>query len=128
MGYIPNPHYSRSKAPGVARAAALPLQHTRVAMAQDKSGAEAARAARVQVRAAQRLAWRVVGAAGASHSTGRQACLQLCVRMHALTSTRALQCRHLRHPQRRLQALAARCFCSTTTAAAATRMHSPHHL
>ena len=49
VGYIPNPHYSRSKAPGESRKAATPLQHKRLAMAADKGGIEAARAARIQV-------------------------------------------------------------------------------
>ncbi|KAF8066299.1 Pan2 [Scenedesmus sp. PABB004] len=53
IGYIPNPHFSRSKAPGAARAAAAPLQHKRVPLAEDRSGAEAARAARVQSRLAR---------------------------------------------------------------------------
>lgn len=50
VGYISNPHYSRGKAPGEACKAALPLQHKRLAMAADKGGIEAARAARIQVR------------------------------------------------------------------------------
>jgi hypothetical protein len=50
VGYIPNPHYSRSKAPGEARKAATPLQHKRLAMTADKGGLEAARTARIQVR------------------------------------------------------------------------------
>jgi hypothetical protein len=49
VGYIPNPHYSRSKTPGESRKAATPLQHKRLAMAADKGGIEAARAARIQV-------------------------------------------------------------------------------
>jgi hypothetical protein len=51
VGYIPNPHYSRAKAAGAARKAALHLQHTRLKMAEEKANLEAARAARVQVRA-----------------------------------------------------------------------------
>ena len=49
IGYIPNPHYSRSKAPGAARKAALHLQHSRLKLAEEKANVEAARAARVQV-------------------------------------------------------------------------------
>eukprot|EP00775_Hariotina_reticulata_P003366 gene3366-3641_t len=52
IGYIPNPHYSRAKPPGAARAAALHLQHKRIALKVDKGSAEAARAARVQHRLA----------------------------------------------------------------------------
>jgi hypothetical protein len=51
VGYIPNPHYSRAKAAGAARKAALHLQHTRLKMSEEKANVEAARAARVQVSA-----------------------------------------------------------------------------